>query len=488
MLVTFKHLELKVGFEEANVKTHYVFDSISAGFINPGDYNWYRYTGKTPMKFEHPDRKRNRKHNLVLAKGDLFGLREKRTGGWNLVREDMQHVIFKMHDYDMDLIFKRAKLTKDTPDKQTGKPGRSRTRGSGPTPRFKKRGVSATREKTQVNKADYQWRVVMDDKIMIRTPANKPKFELKKNQKVGLRFVNSAKGGFLVLENGTRARISTKSYDEISDASYIMDPQPKGTIDIDSEELRKEKVRAAKDKKKLLEKPKSVRRPKKVEEEPEEESRKVRITRRKPGSKIPRPSRIVEDEELSLDEEPKAQRKSTLRKRRRIQHGNRGNIKDIDQDVRLEDEYKETVKDDMVEPELDIDETPKRTLRKRRIRPSQVAEKENAKAKKAAKKDMKETVKEANDFDAGDVVVFTKDKKQREYLILEERPFGKSDNVTEYLIYNLTEEPDYIQKFMQSNRGTKLSNLGKVVRKIKDMSEYEEYPEMFDISTLSPYK
>ena len=462
------------------------FDSISAGYIDPADYQWHEYTGRTAMRFEHPNRKRNRKHDLVLTKGDVFGLREKRTGGWNLVKADLMHVVFKMTDDDMDLIFDRSKIARRVPKKQTGTPGRTRTKTGTVGTRFKKRGVSATREKTQINRADYQWRAVINDSpIEVRTPANKPKFELKKGQIVGLRFVNAAKGGFIVLENGIKSRVSTRSYDDISIGSYVLDKQPKGTIDIDSEELRKEKIRAEKAKKEELTKKRSVRIPKAKTKEGT--GRKSKINRRPAGTKAE--DRDVPVEDTVIEVGTPERKSSVIRRRRRFKPGT-GDTKKIDQETRLEEAFKDTVKSDM--DDLDDKAMPTRLRRKRgKIRPSQVAKEtavEDKKQKKAVKEEIKEVVKEANDFDPGDVVVFNKDKKQREYVVLEERPSEKSDNITEYLIYNLTDEPDYIQKFMQNKRGTKLSTLGKRVRNIKDMDEYEEYVDMFDVSTLSPYK
>lgn len=455
------------------------FDSISAGFIDPKDYTWYEYTGTRALKFEHPDRKRNRRHDLVLVKNDVFGIREKRTGGWNLVKADMMHIVFKMFDYDMDIIDKRSRVTKKIPKKQSGTPGRSRTRKMGDIgTRFKKRGVSATREKTQINKSDYQWRTMIDGGVELRSPMNKPKFKLAKGQVVGLRFVNAAKGGFVVTEKGIRTRVSMKSFDEVMMASSILERQPKGTIDIDTEELRKEKIRHEKTKKSATTQPKSKRTRK-----PKDETVEVGEVKR---SSIPRRKKRVSPRVKTEIEEttpkPKAKQSRIPRKRRRP-----STIKEIEEDSNLEDAYKETVKEDM--DSLDIgDITPRR---KKRVRPGAASVKAEPKKKartKQIKEDLEEAVQEANDFDRGDVVTFTKDKKQREYLVLDEQPSEKSDSIVEYTIYNLTEEPDYLQKFMQSTKGTKLSTLAKKVREIKDLREYDEYLDLFEVSRLSPYK
>lgn len=452
------------------------FDSISAGFINPDDYTWYEYTGARSLKFEHPDRKRNRRHDLVLSKGDVFGLREKRTGGWNLVKSDMMHIVFKMFDYDLDLIDKRSRITKKIPKRQSGTPGRSRTRAKGNTEtRFKKRGVSAIREKTQINKADYQWRKVIDGGLELRSPANKPKFKLQRDQIVGLRFVNAAKGGLLVLESGIRTRISVKSFDEVMMASSVLDRQPKGTIDVDSEELRKEKLRQDKAKKAALTKPKSKRTRKLSDETIEVDVTKTTIKRKR---RRVSPGAPVDD----TTETPTTPKKSRVpRKRRR----NLTDIKDIEKDAELEDAFKETVKEVMDEIELEESKSPRR----KRSRVTPAAKKAATKRKaKEVKKDLAEDIQKANDFDIGDVIVFTKDAKQREYLVLDEQPSEKSDSFVEYTIFNLTEEPDYLQKFLQNTKGTKLSTLAKKVRVIKDLSEYTDYIDLFDVSRMSPYK
>lgn len=475
-------------------KMFWFFEALAAGYENPDDYEWMTYTSDKSLHFGKPDRRRNRKHDLNLVKGDVFGIRQTRVrDSWYLVRADSMHVIFKMKQADIDLIDKRSKPTK-APGKLTGKVERKRKVSD--QQRFKKRGVSALREKVQIDKSNYQWRKIIEGPVSLRSPKGKEKAaSFNTNEVIGLRFVNAAKGGFLVTERGVRMRVNAKTYDEVVDKSFILEPQPRGLIDVNAEELRKELARQRHGIKEELKPTKSVlKRGKKVEEKAPKPKKGSGIQRRTPGDLgdfEELEDRVIEDEELQITPakpSPRLRKVKPVRQKpvRRTQK----TYKTLEDEAEFERAYKDTVKDDM--PELDDEDTDaieKSVPTRYRNNPDQKRQKAAKKiAIKKTKAGIKQAVQEDNDFDVGDVLVFNKDPKQREYLVVAERLSEESDNIVEYLIYNLTEEPEYLQSFRHDVRKTKLSSTAKKVRVIKHMKKYENYPDEYDISKLSPYK
>lgn len=417
--------------------------------VDPKKYTWYVYNGKTPLKFLRLDSKElHRKHDLVINPNDMFGIYQTLTHKtYKLVVPDAMHVEFSPDAKTVQRILKASKPAKTMPGMHEVRRVSTRKQGS---LYFKPR-TRPTREKYQIDKSNYQWRRIdsIEEPIQLRDPNGKLRpVKLQTGQEFGLRFINKAKGkgGVIVFDKSFKTvRINTATYEALVHASQILTVQPKGIVELDSKDTNKATPKKPQDLK---------------------QTRLKRVNVRKPTIQ----DFDEEDEIIEVGQKSRGVRRKFTEKTAPELHD-----LEPDKDLDEEEEYKNQF----------------RTKVRRRFElPSRMPKQEPESKKKVEETDEEESWDESDDFAVGDILVFNKDKKEREYIVLDKKPDKKHIGFTVYTVYDLDNKPDFLQTFKLSakDNSTKLSKLATLVRKAtrKELAKYNAKLSL-KTSTQSPY-
>lgn len=416
--------------------------------VDPNKYKWYIYNGRN-LKFTR-ESGINRKHDLVLNTGDMYGHYLTKTHlTHKLVLPGALHIEYAPDDKTMKKILKESVPAKTVPSATQVK--RTSTRKK-PQFYFKPK-HAVTGEKQQIDKANYQWRRSSSaEPLALKDHAGKLRpVKITWNQVFGLRFINKAKGGILLLDRIFKAiRIPTSTYDDLVYGSELLPVQPTGIVSL--KELAVPKIKVVEKTKPLVSKPPREE----IEEEPVKKRNRVLKVRVGKGVKRSIPDSKIEDD---LDEENQVKRKHS--QVRRVGKTKRQEAEEIEEQL------------DQIQEDLD-----------------DVPDTENVDQEDQMDED--HDWDEDDDFVVGDIITFHKDKQEREYIILDKKPDSKSEDYTLYKIYNLDDEPEYIQTFRLSHadNSTRLSKLAQLLRKAtrKDLAKYLKYLDFYKVSTKSPYK
>jgi len=201
---------------------------IEAANINPDDYAWLVFKRQTKLKLSGY----NQKHELRLARGDIFGVRRTRSNTYQLVKADSMHVLYRGISEKTHTSIMKHGMPYDGPPPTEDEVDEG----------FVRRRKVATHEKTivankrtndyyrtpkarvlesyQIDLEDYQWRQLKESNIKVTTKKQgKVRALLNVGDFVGMRYMTPARGGYILYEGENRVLISHELYTEIVQAS-----------------------------------------------------------------------------------------------------------------------------------------------------------------------------------------------------------------------------------------------------------------------------
>lgn len=456
--------------------------------VDPDKYEWYIYKGPV-IKFFRDKNPLHRKHDLILNPEDMFGVYQTKTHKtYKLVLPNALHIEYGPDKKTIMGILTKSKPTQSKPDAHSVRRTSTRKKDS----IYFKPGKKVVDEKKKIDQRNYQWRKLTSEALDLKDPKGKTrKIKILHSHVFGLRFINKAKGGVIVLDKTFKTfRINAAMYEQLYDKSELLPVQPVHIIDKDKI-VKPVKIKAEP-------KPKRVEKRKQPEVSDEhievgQKRERIRlgtgIKRRFGPDKAPELHGIEVDKDIADEEQAKDQYRSVKRLPEPEDHpgleedfdkiyGNLDDMDDVDIDEALEEDDTDDTDEDVEDSEDD----------------SEVDDTEDIKQVKEKKgKTMKESEwDESDDFAVGDIITFHKDRADRQFIILDKKPDPKASDFTIYTIFNIDDEPEYLQTFRLSakDNSTKLSLLAQLIRKAnrKDLAKYIKYLSFFDISTKSPYK
>jgi hypothetical protein len=473
----------------------------AARTVDPNKYEWYVYKGPV-IKFFRDKNPLHRKHDLILNPEDMFGIYQTKTHlTYKLVVPNALHIEYSPDKKTVMSILTKSKPTKTVPSAH--KVVRTSTRKKD-TIWFKPK-KKVVGEKKQIDQRNYQWRKLTSEAIDLKDHKGKTrKIKILHSHVFGLRFINKAKGGILVLDKVFKTfRVNTSMYEQLYNSSELLPVQPTHVIDKD----------------KLIKpvKPKDIKKNPKIKrvasrKQPEISDEQIEvggkperirlgrgIKRRFGPDKAPELYDIDIDKDIEDEEQDKKQRKGVNRLPEPEDHpgleedferiyGDLEELDDSDIDEEDEDDTDDIEGDEDEESTEEEDEDNEESEED-----EELAEEEmEGDLEDATENEEEPSWDESDDFAVGDILTFNKDKVEREYLILDKKIDPKSSDFTIYTIYDIDNEPDYLQTFRLAakDNSTKLSKLAELVRKAgrKDLAKYLKLLNTLDVSTKSPYK
>lgn len=205
-------------------------------------FDWYVFNGEKKITLKGY----NQKHDFVVEKGDIFGLRSTRQlGKYQAVHSRMTHVLFRnVEESKIDTIIDKSKAYRGKPIQHPElADGRKRAMKTAIKPieitlanRLSDQYFSPKNviERSSYDRQDYQWRSV-GKQIRVKTlKMGKARKPLEVNDLIGLRYVTAAKGGYIIMPNHERVNISTETYKDIIENSRIVPrgEQRQGVVNI----------------------------------------------------------------------------------------------------------------------------------------------------------------------------------------------------------------------------------------------------------------
>lgn len=205
-----------------------VFISESAKYDQLDDYTWYTYRGRSKVNVVL------RTHKRIISDGDIFGIRQTRTGGHYVILPQMYHVDFVVDRPTANRLInnsdpvKRPKI-QNLADANTGKIIRQAAADIAAanslnrqwdSPRFKAARV-VNESSGKIDYANYQWRKITKDEGFKLKKADKS-VHYKRNMIVGMRFIKPATGGIIIDQDFNRFVLSTENYDTIINGSTVL--------------------------------------------------------------------------------------------------------------------------------------------------------------------------------------------------------------------------------------------------------------------------
>lgn len=258
--------------------------SLSAN-IDPEEFVWKRYNGSRKRKYKN----NHQKHELVLEKGDVYGVKQtrSRTPNFQILHSDKMHVLFR--NFTLKDVESLDKVSKDyrgkTPSAEALEEGRVRRKRTSTKDvvavkanKLKDSHYKPARrvnEKLVVDKENYQWRTVKTSAKPFSVKSKKQGkvvATLSPGDTVGMRFVSPSKGGYIILPGGERRNIDMADYDRLVENARILPTRYQKTGLIDQAELKKALKKDKSQKKPTRMKPITIEPKQKVEpvQEPEE--------------------------------------------------------------------------------------------------------------------------------------------------------------------------------------------------------------------------
>lgn len=203
--------------------------AIAAAPADFEQFQWYSNSGPE-FKFDPG----NNQHIMKVAKDDLIGLKKTvsgpTAGRYQIVLAKYPHLIFR--SIKPEVIEKAMKHFKEykgvpiKPEKTGQRHSRVKIKGADVHDKqtaLKYKPEKLPKEEGQYDKADYQWREVVNGPIPISTMHHKKtRTPLKKGDIVGVRFWTPARGGFVLLPSGERVNISEATYENITSGATIL--------------------------------------------------------------------------------------------------------------------------------------------------------------------------------------------------------------------------------------------------------------------------
>lgn len=421
-------------------KTIKQYMALSAPQAEPDEYTWYKFEGKNKKTFEG----KHRHHTLILNNGDIYGVKNKRSGNVFVVKPDTLHIKYRMPQSEFATTLKmseqldgipiqatkKAKVTKISTEKFKQDPKR--------LSRFKP-GKDVTNERLLLDRSNYQWRQYdnVEQNFELRTTKRvAPKLVLHNQDVFGVRFINSARGGVLIFEREQgliRMRLKTPTFDELIKNSQLT-KQRTGQIDTQQAEAK------YKGEKKI----------------------------RKLGT-VTNDRSLREDQEFVQDLQRVAKEPVKPHKMDLEQEYN-----DIRQ--RKLDKIKE--QQDKAHQEL--------AQKKKQIEGLKKSIKQDtAKTRKLLEEPETKETSNRSMFKIGVVLKFNKDRDlNREFMLIDIDPDDDHPDLTRYVVYDLTNRPEFSQVAVLSDTKPQhdISKLAKIIRKgtadeIKLMRKARNYPE-----------
>lgn len=203
--------------------------SLSAAPADFSQFIWYVNKGAA-FKFDPG----NGQHVMRVDSGDLIGIKKTTrgptAGSYQAVLEKYPHLIFRS--------VPGASIEKHLSDLKpyNGIPAKPEKTGQRYT-KVKIKGADAHdkltalkykpeakfKESGEYDRENYQWREVVNGPIPIRTKEHgKTRQSLKNGDIIGVRFVTSAKGGYVILPSGERLNISEENYESVISGARIL--------------------------------------------------------------------------------------------------------------------------------------------------------------------------------------------------------------------------------------------------------------------------
>lgn len=422
------------------------FVSIAAKGIDPEAFAWLVFTRTTKMQL----RGYNQRHTLVLAKGDVFGIRRTRSNTYQIVKSDALHVIYRNVPADtQDRIMKNSMVYKGPPiTEQEVEDGFSRQRRVStrePVNNANKRVDDFFKpkarivEKYQIDQNNYQWRKIQESNVRVLSKKQgKIKSILNTGDIVGMRYNTPARGGYVLLDGNNRIHISHETYSEIVHSSRVLPAgqQKDDIVDLGSglseAEIKEQMEKEAQERKER----KAKNSPTSVEEEPipqlydidgvsddellEEKvvkrDKKNRNLRRMVRKLLEVPEQDVwveegdaefEDEEMEDVDAPPAK-------------SNEPETEDVDPDDVEDEDFDDDLDEDLEEDEDDLDE-------------DDLDEEEDEDPDEEERKEQPLV----EELQPGTIVQMKKGTK-RKYVVIEANPMERNENLIEYILHDPT--------------------------------------------------
>lgn len=213
--------------------------AIAAEPADFAQFEWYSNNGPSWVFDPGGD-----KHAMKVDRDDLIGLKKTvsgpTAGRYQVILAKYPHLIFR--SIKPEIIEKRLpKFVKTNsvpakPDKTGQRAQRVKIKGADAHDKqtaLKYKPEKLPKEVGQYDKADYQWREVMNGPIPISTMHHKKtRQSLQKGDIVGVRFWTSARGGFILMPSGERVNISEATYENVTSGATILPSarQQKGIV------------------------------------------------------------------------------------------------------------------------------------------------------------------------------------------------------------------------------------------------------------------
>lgn len=234
------------------LKLNLYFEALSAVRTHKlDDFTFYAYTG--PKKHLGDAGDYNQRHPLVLHKGDVIGLKKTTrghgAGNFQLVNASVSvSALFRNVPHQTIAMLNKYfdEHTGQVKEMEDGKGGRVKKTKTHARVANKKsrevaelfRGDSSKKEVSTYEKENYQWRVITSNSpIGLKTAKQgRVRDHVKKGDIVGVRYIQPARGGWVVVErNGLRLNVSKDAYMDIVENSDILpaDEQRNGLGEIE---------------------------------------------------------------------------------------------------------------------------------------------------------------------------------------------------------------------------------------------------------------
>ena len=219
--------------------------SESAKFEHLDQFKWYTYNGR-------PKTLVARKHERILEKGAVFGMKAIRGDKFYIIFPEDFHIDFTVTKRIGNNIVKNSKFKRKPPPLSDNKGigGRaSRTTGSRGHAQiqksqekfkwdatyFKPQGRVPDELKQGIDFANYQWRKVDDITPLRKRNGTNVVHTFAKKDVIGVRFLRDSKGGKLVTPDGKVFAIGKEQFDMMLNVSKLMPKNkwPEGTVTLD---------------------------------------------------------------------------------------------------------------------------------------------------------------------------------------------------------------------------------------------------------------
>lgn len=203
--------------------------SISAASVDFAEFSWYTNKGE-PFVFDPG----NGQVALKVDTGDWIGLKKTTrgptAGQYQAILQKYPHKIYRsivpaaIEKHLDDL--KPYNGIPPRPEKSGKRYTKVKIKGAGDHDKQtaeKYKPVKAPKEEGEYDKSNYQWRKVVNGPLPVVTHHyGKPRPHLKNGDVIGLRFMTTVKGGFIIMPSGERVNISEAIYDNITAGTRIL--------------------------------------------------------------------------------------------------------------------------------------------------------------------------------------------------------------------------------------------------------------------------